>query len=91
MNQLALFEKNEQVKQLERVKSKLMKTVLWFFRESGEGSEFRMVDLVNYCMEKERCSPDSPSRVLREARKEGFLDYYVLSRSKSLYSIKWVK
>jgi len=89
--QIDLFEKQDQIQNLERVKSTLMGAVVCFFRGGGEGHYFKMIDLVNYCMEKEKCSPDSPSRVLREARKEGWLDYEVISRSKSQYKILWVK
>lgn len=91
--QIDLFEKNEQVKQLERVKSKLLKEVINYctMMKSKNDGKFFMVGLVDWCMEVIKCSPDSPSRILREARKEEWLDYEVLSRSKSLYKILWIK
>jgi len=91
--QIDLFEKNEQVKQIERVRGRLMPTLLEFTRNVYKlGGGFNMNTLFQYFFScGVHCSPGSPSRILRLAKEEKLLDYEVLSRSKSLYRIKWVK
>ena len=92
--QIDLFEKQAQIQNLERVKSKLMFHVISFCRDRYENSYsgiFNMRDLVMYCIDRVNCGFDSPSRILRLASEENLLKYEVTSRSKSRYKILWVK
>lgn len=92
--QIDFFQKQDQIKNLERVKSKLMGAVIDFCRNVEKNIPsgiFNMRDLVMYCIERVHCSFDSPSRILRLASEEKELKYEVISRSKSRYKIIWVK
>jgi len=94
--QLALFEKNDQISQLERVRHKLAKTIMQFCRSCllfrrTDGPTFHMDELVDYCKEQHKCSYDSPSRTLRQLREDGVVRYEVVDKSSSLYKVLGVE
>jgi len=70
---------------LERVKSKIAPIIVEFFEDRVAGFEFHMGELQRYVGAKAQVSPDSPSRILRDLRKKGILDYEIISRPKSHY------
>lgn len=78
----------EQTKNLNRVSEKIRAIVCDFFDAKGDGSRFTINELGRFVRLKEAVAPDSPGRIMRALRKEGRIDYEVLSRSQSLYRIK---
>lgn len=90
--QLALFEKQDQIKNLDRVRSKLSKAILsWCEACLLFGPQFYMRELVNHLTESHKVSPDSPSRILRQLRREGRVKYTVVNRGQSLYRVEEVR
>lgn len=90
--QLAMFESQDQIAQLERVKSKLAKTVIEFceaciLMPNPDGATFHLDDLVDRCRANHRCSYDSPSRTLRQLREDGVVKYEVVDKGSSLYRV----
>ncbi len=68
---------------LVRVSDKIASLILEF---CSVNAEFHMVDLCAYVTAREpSTAPDSPSRILRSLRRQGLVDYQVVSRSASLY------
>jgi len=64
--------------------------VLGFFRDlvgRRNCSEFFMSELGAWVKARVPTAPDSPSRILRELRRQGVLDYEVVDRSKSRYRV----
>lgn len=77
---------SEQDENLSRVHSKIAAVIIDFctYRAS---LQFHMAELVAYVQSRSDASPDSPSRILRELRRQGVIDYRVISRSRSLYEL----
>ena len=79
---------NVQTKNLNRVKSKIAPIIVEFFNDKNSGYDFHMEELQKHVGKHTSVSPDSPSRILRDLRKKGILDYEIISRSKSHYRFK---
>ena len=86
---LPLFD--SQPEHLERVTSRIGKTILaWFrlIRSSRVGCTFHMDEMVGYVQsEIGHVAPNSPARVMQDMRKKGQLNYRVVSRKESLYEV----
>lgn len=73
--------------ELTRVRSNIGDVVLKF-AEEHYGREFHDADLVAYVSSRGvKASPSSPTRILRQLKKEGLISYTLVSRAKSLYKI----
>jgi hypothetical protein len=85
---------DEQKIELTRVKARISKHVLTFVTKCNMKSipEFQMRELQEYVFKKmgHYVAPDSPSRILRQLRLDGALNYTVVNRRKSLYRIEEV-
>lgn len=78
----------EQEEQIERVKGRIGSLVKSFIRDRFEGDpQFYIGDLLDFVGKATQSAPTSPDRMLRKLRKDGFCNYRVVSRSKSLYEI----
>jgi len=75
----------EQDRQLRRVKSKLASTIELFFEGINIGETFHSDDLHNFVNERVQCSPASDTRVMRDMRAAGQINYEVANRRQSLY------
>lgn len=87
---LPLFGAAEQREHLERVGDNLAGPILLFCRQRlwGGRPQFHMEDLRNHLRASGIAfAPDSPSRILRELRLAGRIDYRVVNRRASLYEI----
>lgn len=75
---------------LERVSSRIRPAILWFCAHTGV---FHMEELRQFVAKatENHIAPGSPDRILRQLRKEGLIDYRLLSRQKSLYQIVGVQ
>lgn len=71
----------------QRVKEKLEGLVISFLRARGYGATFNLNELVLYVMQQKLVSPSSPGRILQLLKRDGKIDYEVVSRSQSLYRI----
>lgn len=72
---------------LERVVDNIGIVILRFCAER-EGIEFHAAELREHVVARlPSTAPDSPSRVLREMRLKGLVDYVLVSRAQSLYRI----
>ena len=84
----------EQQKHLERVSAKIAPVILEFcswLLERGL-TTFHMEHLRKFVIKRvPEIAPDSPSRILRDLRLRGRLDYKIVSRKDSLYEILSVK
>jgi hypothetical protein len=80
---------DQQEENLDRVFSKLWVSILAFCRERRE---FHMEDLRDHLREL-ACdfAPDSPSRILRELRLRGWVNYEVTNRRRSAYRVRAVR
>lgn len=90
MPQEELFNPDGQAAHLARVSAKIAGAVLDFCRgRLAEGRpDFHAEELLAHVgAQVAGLAPDSPSRVLRLLRREGRLDYAVLSRKDSLYRV----
>lgn len=76
---------NSNAAHLERVSSRIRQAILDF---AAVHDKFHMEELREFVAQqtKNHIAPASPDRVLRQLRKEGVIDYKVLSRRQSLYS-----
>jgi len=83
-HQTTLFDELDQIKNMDRVKSKLTKPIFDFCKEH---KYFKMSELAAHCMKERNCSPDSPSRIFREMKRMGVLNYVVISRANSFYKV----
>ena len=93
MAQSDLFDPDGQAAHLARVSAKIADAVLAFCRArlAAGRPEFHADDLLSFVgCRVQGLAPDSPSRVLRMLRREGLLDYAVLSRKDSLYRVSRV-
>lgn len=77
---------NTQSEQLKRVKSKIAPAILEFCRQHLL-AQFHMADLVRFVALACPAAPDSASRILRDLRASGEVEYTVLSRKDSLYFV----
>jgi hypothetical protein len=77
---------NTHSENLQRVKSRIAPAVIEFAR-ARVGGRFTMRELVEYVAGVVGVAPDSPSRILRDLRQSGELDYVVLSRRDSVYFV----
>jgi hypothetical protein len=83
-----------QAAHLDRVQSKIAAAVLAFcrMRLATPSREFTMGELVYYVgYQVENVAPDSPSRILRQLRREGAVGYVVVNRRQSLYRVTGVQ
>lgn len=83
MNQLTLD--FEQQKQLDRVALSSRDAVLEFFNAIECNATFHAQELRDYVAAQVTVAPSSPDRIMRLLRKQGLIQYEVVSRSKSLY------
>lgn len=77
-----------QQEEIERVGKKIGAVILRYYQHklSGAASDFHMEDLVTYVQTTiPSVAPDSASRILRNLRTQGELNYEVLSRTNSHY------
>jgi hypothetical protein len=82
-----------QAANLQRVSAKIG-DVVWRFcvRRMRHHAPFNMVDLVAHVTAiMPFIAPDSPSRILRELRRQGRVDYVVVNRAASLYRVVAVR
>ena len=73
--------------ELDRVRSRLAGIVFKFIQEQGKGNMFYASALCNYVWRYYQCAPESPGRILRQLRLEGYLDYEVVNRAQALYKV----
>ena len=72
-------------KNLDRVSLRIKWQVLRFMNRR---KVFRLEELTTYVIERlGAMSPESPSRVLRDLRKKGLVNYKVIDRSSSRYEV----
>jgi hypothetical protein len=71
---------------LTRVKSRIAPLIVAFCRQRVQ-DRFTMRELVEYVAGAIGVAPDSPSRILRDLRAAGAVEYVVLSRKNSLYFV----
>lgn len=79
----------EQQDNIRRVSKKIRAHIIEFWRTRlGDDTDFHMEDLVSFVRAQiPNVAPDSASRILRDLKHKGVLNYVVLSRSKSLYRL----
>ncbi len=77
----------EQTANLNRVSEKIRSIVRAFFADKAHGRQFTINELTRFVSLRESVAPDSPGRIMRALRREGSIDYEVVSRSKSLYRV----
>jgi hypothetical protein len=83
-----------QAANLQRVSDNIAHHVIFFCRRRLRTTRamFRADDLVTYVQSRMvLVAPDSPSRILRELRRQGRVDYVVVSRAASLYRVVAVR
>jgi hypothetical protein len=74
---------NEQTAQITRVNQRIAQHIIAFMRTH---KEFHGDDLRTYVMARVgHVAPASPDRILRDLRQKNYVNYEVVSRSKSLY------
>jgi hypothetical protein len=78
--------------ELKRVFGKIGESILDFYQtkmtlEPGTGRQFHLVDLYHHVKQAVEVSPNSSARILQYMRREGIVNYVVLSRSESLYEV----
>lgn len=80
---------DEQQAQLTRVTGALASSILRFCRArlATGRAEFFATELREFCDGAHQSAPGSPDRVLRALRRDGILDYVVVSRKDSLYKL----
>jgi hypothetical protein len=80
-----------QAHNLQRVSDNISDVVLRFCK-ARIGRHFHAEALVQHVMAfTPKCAPDSPSRILRELRRQGRVDYVVVNRAASLYRVVAVR
>ena len=76
---------------LDRVTERIGWAVLAFCADKPYGQTFFADELRRFVRSKVGLvAPGSPDRILRLLRQKGKLDYFVVSRSESLYMMLWV-
>jgi hypothetical protein len=84
----------EQDKEIRRVSARIARSITGFCRWvfTTRGGVFHMDELGTFVrLNAGITAPDSPSRILRQLRAKGQLDYVVLSRAASRYRITHVQ
>ena len=82
-------DRSSQQENLDRVASKLSGPILAFCRQR---QDFHMEDLREYLRAQSvNFAPDSPSRILRQLRLEGSVDYVITNRRQSAYRVMSVR
>lgn len=76
---------SEQQRQLARVSSRIERAVMVFVCRVDMGCEFNGAELDRYACGQACCTPGSATRILRNLRKKGLLNYTVSDRSKAMY------
>lgn len=76
----------DQVVNLKRVRGRIG-GIVYAFCCARIGQQFHLRELEEYVSERRDGAPDSPSRILRDLRQSGLIDYEVVSRSQSLYRV----
>lgn len=71
--------------ELERVSEKVSQHVIDFFNQHGPGYEFNLHEITLYVMQRVKCSPTSPYRIMADLKSKNQVNYTVLSRKESLY------
>ena len=80
----------EQQDELRRVRESIAGAV-HLFLSMREGKRFRAEELRRYVVQLRRCAPESPGRVLRDARNHGWVGVENVDRSGSEYLVTFVK
>jgi hypothetical protein len=81
----------EQRENLERVSSRIAKSVLDFCRSTKwAGCDWHMEQLTRFVRADTGVAPDSPGRILRDLRQKGLINYEVVNRRQSLYRVTGV-
>lgn len=73
--------------ELARVMDRVGQHVIDFFNQMGPGYEFNLHEITLYVMQKVKCSPTSPYRIMADLRKKNQVNYVCLSRKESSYRI----
>jgi transposase-like protein len=82
------FDFDEQQENLERVSSRIGKSIIEFCRSHGR---FHADDLRKWVIrETGTAAPASADRILRDLRRRGVIGYRVVSRRESLYEVTFV-
>jgi len=76
-----------QAEHLERVSKRIARNVIQFVEDVGDYNTFHMDDLRKHIQRHVGGAPDSPSRILRDLRLRGVIDYRVEDRRASLYRV----
>lgn len=71
--------------ELFRVSERIGELVLEFFRAINIDETFHAEDLENFVSKYVKSTPGSATRVMRDLRKKGVLNYSLVKRSESLY------
>lgn len=79
---------SEQGEHLERVRSKIARSVLAFCRDN---EWFHAQELRDHVVADTLVAPASPDRILRDLRQRGLLNYEVIDRRASYYHVISVK
>jgi hypothetical protein len=75
-----------QQRELGRVRTAIVDSIIDFAIDRGTGNSFHMEELRDFVRaEHSNIAPDSPGRILRDLRQDNVLNYRVISRSQSLY------
>lgn len=74
-----------QKEEIERVSEKVSQHVIDFFEQHGPGYEFNLHEITLYVMQRVKCSPTSPYRIMASLKSKNQVNYTVLSRKESLY------
>jgi hypothetical protein len=81
-------EMSDQEEQLERVSARIEPLVREFVEVKYEGQQrFHIGELIDFVLKATQSAPTSPDRMLRKLRKDGFCNYRVVDRRKSIYEI----
>ena len=78
---------------LARVGSRISHLIVEFCREVArrESPRFHLEELFSFVRMRAAISPDSASRILRALRRDGVIDYQLVSRRESLYAVLAVR
>ncbi len=78
----------EQEEQIERVQGCIGSLVKSFIQEQfDDDRQFYIGELIEFVSKATQSAPTSPDRMLRKLRKDGYCNYRVVNRRKSLYEI----
>jgi len=77
--------RDEQAQQLARVSSRIERAVLAYVTALPIGAEFLGHELDRYACGQACCTPGSATRILRNLRRKGLLNYIVSNRAQARY------